>query len=87
MKGGEASMIFKFRMLIFDPSDSISILFDVFLRVGVFDAAFVLWGPAGLPARVGHERAIRGDAGVLLVTDGVFVERTRRRIPVDFADG
>ena len=37
-------------------------------------------------AGVGDQRAVLGDAGVLLVADGVLVERARREVAVDVAD-
>ena len=46
---------------------------DVLLRVRMFDDALVLGRAAGLCPGVGDERAVLGDAGVLLVADGVLV--------------
>jgi hypothetical protein len=46
----------------------------------LFDHALVLGGTAGLGARVGDERAVIGQAGILVVADGVFVEHARARL-------
>jgi hypothetical protein len=42
---------------------------------------------AGFDSGVGNQRAVLGDAGVLLVTDGVLVKRAWREVAVDFGDG
>ena len=53
----------------------------------MLDDALVLRRAAGLGAGVGDERAVLGDARVLLVTNRVLVERARRQVAVDLGDG
>jgi hypothetical protein len=56
---------------------------DVLFRSGIFDDPFVFGGAAGFDAGVGDERAVVGDAGVFLVTNGVLVERAHREVAVN----
>ena len=56
---------------------------DVLFRSRVLDDPLVLGRPAGLGARVGDQRAVVGDAGILLVTNGVLVERAQRQVAVN----
>ena len=60
---------------------------DVLLRnAGCLTTRLSLGDAAGLRAGVGHQRAVLGDARVLLVADGVFVERARRKIAMDLGN-
>ena len=56
---------------------------DVLLRSGVLDDPLVLGRAAGLGAGVGDQRAVVGDAGILLVTDGVLVKRAHGQVAVN----
>ena len=53
----------------------------------MLDDALVLGRAAGLGAGVGDQRAVLGDARVLLVANGVLVERARREVAVHVGDG
>jgi hypothetical protein len=53
----------------------------------MFDQPLVLRRAAGFGSGVGNQRAILGDAGVLIVADRVLVERAWREVAVDFGDG
>src|SRR5262249_44962860 len=57
---------------------------DVSFGVGMLYNPLVLRRAAGFGSGVGNQRAIFGDASVLLVADGVLVERAGRQIAVDF---
>ena len=59
---------------------------DVLLRVRMLDHALVLGRAAGLDAGIGDQRAVLGDAGVLLEANGVLVERAWRQVAVNFGD-
>ena len=55
--------------------------------VRVLDDPLVLGRAARLHAGIGDQRAVVGDAGVLLVANGVLVEGTRREVAVNFRNG
>ena len=58
-----------------------------FSDAGCFDDALVLRRAAGLCARVGDERAVLRDAGVLFVPDRMLVERAGREVAMDRRNG
>jgi hypothetical protein len=60
---------------------------DVLLRVVMLYHPLVLGRAPRLGARVGDQRAVLGDAGVFLITDGVLVERAGRKVAVNLLDG
>src|SRR5262249_27760419 len=59
---------------------------DVGFRLPGLDDAPVLGRAAGLDPGVGDQGAVVGDAGVLLVADGVLVKLTRRQVAVNLRD-
>src|SRR5262249_37742211 len=59
---------------------------DILFRLRMFNDALVFGRATGLGARIRDQRAVFGDARVLFVTDGVFVERARGKVTVHLAD-
>src|SRR5262249_11157362 len=53
----------------------------------MFYDTLVFGGASGFCPRIGHERAVLGDARVLLEADGLFVKGTGRQIVMNFGDG
>ena len=51
---------------------------DISFGVGMLYDSLVLRRAAGFGSGVGNQRAVLGDAGLLLVADGVLVERAGR---------
>src|ERR1700751_158247 len=51
---------------------------NISFGVGMLYDSLVLGRAAGFGSGVGNQRAVLGDAGVLLVADGVLVERAGR---------
>jgi hypothetical protein len=50
----------------------------------LFHNAFVFGRTPGLDARIGYERAVLGNMGILLVEDSMLVEGAGSKVAVDF---
>ena len=59
---------------------------DVVFRSGMLDHALVLWRTPRLDSGVGNKRAVLRDTRVFLVTNGVLVERARRKVAVNLGN-
>jgi hypothetical protein len=57
---------------------------NLVLRRALFHNAFVFGRTPGLDARVGYERAVLGNMGILLVEDSMLVEGAGSKVAVDF---
>jgi len=60
---------------------------DVAFRGALFDDTLVFWRTTRFDSRVGNQRAVFSDMGILLVEYGVLVKSPRWQVAVDLLHG